>query len=487
MKSLRTVDSYRKLRRQPVWELLAALNGPVIAGVLKTLLSDNERTLASSILHERVSRELESLRVDGEDLPQQAQAYISDWLRSGWLSRKLPAGASEELFELTPAAADAIRFLDSSLTPRKAATESRLATVLTQLARLAEETDANPETRIRSLLRDRKRIDKEIDAVRKGVRVTLPDDRALERAREIIGLSLELTEDFRRVKDEFDKLNRGLRQSLMENEGSRGEVLEALFAGVDVIAESESGRTFTAFWNLLTDREQSGSLSEALEAVTTRPFARRLDSKERKVLLTLTARLLDEGSGVHDVLQNFARSLKTFVQSREFREQRRLHQLLKEASQAAVVAKDSVRPNLLLGYELVLSSSRVRSVSQWVLYDPSERVVDASMPQAEDSGMTLEALGEMLKHSEIDFWTLRGNIRQLLEDHAQVSIGQLLQAFPAEQGLGSVVGYVALGTKHGEVTKDFETVEWIGFDEASRRARLPVIYFLRENQHALAE
>lgn len=116
MKSLRTVDSYRKLRRQPVWELLAALNGPVIAGVLKTLLSDNERTLASSILHERVSRELESLRVDGEDLPQQAQAYISDWLRSGWLSRKLPAGASEELFELTPAAADAIRFLDSSLT-----------------------------------------------------------------------------------------------------------------------------------------------------------------------------------------------------------------------------------------------------------------------------------------------------------------------------------------------------------------------------------
>jgi hypothetical protein len=152
MKSLRTVDSYRKLRRQPVWELLAALNGPVIAGVLKTLLSDNERTLASSILHERVSRELESLRVDGEDLPQQAQAYISDWLRSGWLSRKLPAGASEELFELTPAAADAIRFLDSSLTPRKAATESRLATVLTQLARLAEETDANPETRIRMRL-----------------------------------------------------------------------------------------------------------------------------------------------------------------------------------------------------------------------------------------------------------------------------------------------------------------------------------------------
>ena len=36
----------------------------------------------------------------------------------------------------------------------------------------------------------------------------------------------ELTGDFRKVRDEFDHLNRGLRQSLMENEGSRGDVLK---------------------------------------------------------------------------------------------------------------------------------------------------------------------------------------------------------------------------------------------------------------------
>lgn len=487
MKSLRAVAGYRKLRREPVWELLAAHNGPVIAGVLKTLLSDGGRTLAASILHERVTVELESLRADGEDLPQTAQAYVSEWLRSGWLTRSLPRGASQEVFELTPAAADAIRFLDSSLAPRKAATESRLATVIAQLTRLAEETDPNPESRVRSLLQERDRIDREIEAVRSGARTVLPQDRALERTREAIELSLALTEDFRRVRDEFDKLNRGLRQSLMENEGSRGDVLEALFAGVDVIGQSEAGKTFAAFWNLLTDREQSGSLSEALDAVTSRPFARRLEPGERKFLLNLTARLLDEGSGVHDVLQNFARSLKTFVQSREFREQRRLHQLLKQAGQAALEAKETVRPNLPLGYELALTSSRVRSVAQWVLYDPSERAVDSAMVQAEDSELTLEALGELLKQSEIDFRTLRRNVRQLLRDHAQVSIGQLLQAFPAEQGLGSVVGYVALGTKHGEVTKQSELVEWTGLDETIRRARLPAIYFLRDKQHAFAE
>ncbi len=39
-----------------------------------------------------------------------------------------------------------------------------------------------------------------------------------------------------------------------------------------------------------------------------------------------------------------------------------------------------------------------------------------------------------------------------------MSVGDLLAEFPAEQGLGSVVGYVALGARHGEVTVGSEDV-----------------------------
>lgn len=72
-----------------------------------------------------------------------------------------------------------------------------------------------------------------------------------ERAREVIAFAQDLAADFRNVRDAFDRLNREQRQSLMENDGSRGEVLEHLFAGVDLIAESDPGRTFIAFWRLL--------------------------------------------------------------------------------------------------------------------------------------------------------------------------------------------------------------------------------------------
>jgi hypothetical protein len=477
---MRPLAVLQQLREQPLWRLLAADNAPTYVSLMQSLFFDTQKTLPASALHERLARSLEYLRAGGEHLPQTAQAYVAEWLRQGWLTRRLPAGANEEEYELSVEAADAIRFIATRAVPRVTATESRLAAVIQQLTRLAEETDGNRATRVAALLAERERIDREIEAVRQGKVKALPDERALERAREIIALTDELAADFRRVRDDFDKLNRGLRQSLMENEGSRGDVLEALFAGVDLIGETDAGRTFSAFWRLLTDPVQSEALFEALEAVVSRPFARQLGQGERKFLLNLTGTLMDEGSNVHEVLQHFARSLKSFVQSREFQEQRRLHSLLKQANQAALAAKDAVRPNLPIGYDLALTSSRIRSVAQWRLYDADARVTDTAMSQAAPSEISLEAIGELVRQSEIDFRGLRGNIRAMLERHTQASIGQLLEAYPAAQGLGSVVGYVALGAKHGEVTGEAELVEWRGGDDALRRARVPTIYFMRE-------
>ncbi len=488
MKAARGAAVLRNLRERPLWRLLAAHNGPIVVALLRSLLSESDKTLGGAALHERLTRELEDLRGAGEDMPQTAQAYVADWLKQGFLTRlRLVQGASEEEYELSVEAADAIRFLDSMIKPRSSATESRLAAVISQLTRLAEETDSNPESRVAALVAERDRIDREIEAVRRGTVSTLPDDRALERTREIISLADELAGDFRRVRDEFDKLNRGLRQSLLENEGSRGDVLEALFAGVDLIGESDAGKTFEAFWRLLTDPEQSAALFESVETVTSRPFARHLEARERKFLLGLTSTLMDEGSGVHDVLQHFARSLKSFVQSREFQEHRRLNTLLKEATQAALATKDAIRPNLTLDYELALTSSRIRSVSQWTLYDPAQRLADASMPDAAVSELGLDIVSELVRQSEIDFRTLREHVRAMLERQSQASVRQVLEVFPAEQGLGSVVGYVALGAKHGEVTTEFETVEWTGDDLTIRRARVPTIFFMRERYVELVD
>lgn len=486
MKADKSLATYRRLRQQPLWRLLAAGSGPTVLALLQTHLYDTERRLPASIFHERIARDLEHLRSTGEDWPQTAQAYVAGWLAEGYLERRYPSGASEEEYELSTSTIEAIRFTAGQVKPHSAATETRLGLVIDALARLAEDTDADRQRRVARLRAEQERLEREITAIEQGVLHILPEAAALERTREIIVLADSLAGDFRRVRDQFEQLNRDLRARIMENEGSRGDVLDSLFAGIDLITDSEAGRTFSAFWRLLTDPEQSATLDEALDQLMARDFVGQLDSQERKFLLRLTPTLLDQGGMVHDVLQSFARSLKNFVQSREFLEQRRLTQLLRQAQLAALAIKDEVKATDTLHYSLALTSSRLSSLSQWMLHDPAMQALPSAMQDGEAAPIDLASVSELVAQSEIDFRSLKSQVLKVLELRSQASVADVLRAHPAEQGLGSVLGLLALGSRHGLAGGHTETVEWIGGDRQARRASIPVIYFLKERADELA-
>jgi hypothetical protein len=476
----------RQLRDLPLWKLLASLNAPVVLAVLEDLLLRDEKVVPVSALLERLRQQLQALKLAGEEMPQSAEAYLKLWLDEGWLTRRLPAGAPEELYELTTDAITAIRFLQGVLQPRATATESRLATVMQQLTKLAEDTNPDPTSRRAALLAERDRIDRELDQLGKGIVETLPAERAVERARDIIGLADELVADFRRVREDFDRLNRQLRADLLRNEGSRGQVLEQLFAGMDLIGETAAGKTFYAFWRLLTDIEQATIFSESLLEVLNRGFADGLDAGEKRFLRNLTTKLLDEGGTVHEVLQTFSRSLRTFVQSREYLEQRRFNAVLRESQREALAVKELLRPNQDVGFELWLTSARLRSAAQWGLHDPSERIKAGAMESAPESSMSLQDIASMVRNSEIDFGLLKSNIHKALETSNVISIEELLRVFPATQGLGSVVGYIYLALRFGQVSESKMHVSWSGMDGVDRSALVPAAYFLKDRGHELS-
>ncbi len=485
MKAAKDIVLYKKMRSQPLWCLLATPNAPITIALLQSHLYDTDRILPSSILHERIERDLEELRANGEDLPQTAQCYIANWLLNGFLERRLPQGANEEIYELSTATVEAIRFVGSIELPHSAATESRLALVITSLIKLAEDTDLDQARRIGSLLKERERIDKGLDKAVSGQFLVLPEMVALERTREIINLSDELVGDFRRVRDQFEHLNSDLRRQLMGDIDNRGEILDAMFSGIDLIADSEAGRTFAAFWRLLTDPEQAFSLEKALDQIMSRDFSKQLSLAERKFLLRLTRTLLEQGGLVHEVLQNFARSLKTFVKSREYLEQQRLNQLLKSAQRTALAIKNDVKFTEALSYMLELTSCKFKSCAQWVLFDPQLRALPRDMEYGEQLQIELHMVSELVAQSEIDFRSLKANIRVVLQQHMQASVGEVLKHFPALQGLGSVLGLLALGSRHGVKTDITENVSWIGADNLFRQAKIPKIFFIKERIHEL--
>jgi hypothetical protein len=115
-----------------------------------------------------------------------------------------------------------------------------------------------------------------------------------------------------------------------------------------------------------------------------------------------------------------------------------------------------------------------------VLYDPSLQARPEAMREGESPPVDLKSVSELVAQSEIDFRTLKEHVYSLLEQREQASIGDVLEHFPAEQGLGSVVGLLALGSRHGIKGESVETVTWVGEDDQERSARIPKIYFLRD-------
>lgn len=80
VKADKAIATYRRMRAQPLWRLLASTTGPTVIGLLQSHLYEGERSLPASIFHERIARDLEELRAQGEDFPQTAQAYVASGL-----------------------------------------------------------------------------------------------------------------------------------------------------------------------------------------------------------------------------------------------------------------------------------------------------------------------------------------------------------------------------------------------------------------------
>jgi hypothetical protein len=488
MKPLQYASTFDRLRGEPAWRLLTANLAPEILALLQHLLYDGNRVLPGSVLIERLATELQMFREQGREMSGTATYYVRDWLNEGWLERRLPEGAGEEEYELSTSALQAIHIVAGLHTQRPVATESRLALVISGLQTLARDTDDNEFSRLERLYEERRQIDAQIDAVARGEAPVLDHERAAERVREVIGLARELSEDFRRVRQQFIDLNRGFRERIIQDESSRGQVLNDLFAGVDVIAESAAGRTFTAFWSLLTDPEQSSHLEAAIDSVTRREFMRLLAKEDRVFLAGLTRTLLTRAGSVNNVHTGFARSLRTYVQSREYQEQRRLTRLLHAAKADALAIRDQLRPEKLTGISLQLSSATYRSVGQWKLHNPPLTLSTDDLVAAAEAQISLEDVQAAVEKAEIDFRSLYVNLREILMQYSQITIGGLLQAYPPQQGLGTVVGYLTIGIKHGEISRERqERVQWTTQAGIHRAANIPLVYFLAERREELRD
>ncbi|GHD05734.1 DUF3375 domain-containing protein [Zhihengliuella salsuginis] len=466
----------RLLQESPAWALLRTDTAPVALAVLGTHFSRERRHLAAAELFDAVETDLVDLRARGFDLRQPAAAYCRAWLTDGYLVRR-PGEAREEIYELSDGTLTALRFIDSLAVPRTSVTESRLATIVERIRRLSIDTDPDVSRRIAALQAERNRLDARIEALARGDADTLDEHRAVDQAHDVLSLASELPEDFARVRAELDLINRDLRARLIEEPASRGSVLDDIFRGVDVLAESDAGRSFSAFHSLLLDPEQTTAVDDDLDALLERPFARSLSPENRTQLRRLLPAMQDASGEINDVMTSLSRSLRRFVQSEELAEERLVHQMLREAFGAAGRASSTTRPWTRLPIELALTGVHVTSPSAMKLQNPADSETSEPLEIHETQPADLEALREAVRASEIDMQEVTDNVNSVLAAHGPSTIADILSHRRATQGVASVVGLLVLAEQHATRTRDaVESVSWRTPD-GERRARVPRFLF----------
>lgn len=463
MALLSLIENYKSLRKAPGWKLLASDSGPECVALLQTLLWENERTLPASVFLERLSKSW--TEASSETLSRdEVRALANRWVKEGWLVCRLHAGEKEESYELTAAGEDAIRAITAFRRNRTGPTESRLELITHAVERLASDSDPDVAVRVALLEAEKRAIDERIKAIRAGKSPAITNAAARDRTEEILELCADLQRDFRHVRENFEALNRDFRAEILQSEGSRGEVLGAFFKGYDAIGESDAGKAFRAFYRLLTDQSARASLADALERIAGREFFSTLDRDERRRLVNLPDILFEGAQETNHVMHALARSLREFVQSRSFIEERRITKLLREARNAAHELRDvASRRDALL--EQFLTSAQISSVSQLELDDPEDaRMESSGIRMAGAPGVNLEALLEQIAEADIDYPALMRAVEAALakaeaEGRDRATVGDVLRALPViakPQGLGSIVGLLSLAVRFGETASPLE-------------------------------
>ena len=478
-----TLDHLR--RSHPAWRLLRSDHAALIASFLdRVFIAPNQRVLEQSDLAEALEDELYALRerLGADAFPRPALDYLNDWANpeKGWLRKFYRQDSDEPQFDLTPATEKAIAWL-VSLTERSfVGTESRLLTLFELLRQMSEGTETDPGVRTEELKKRRAALDVEIERAQDGD-IALLDDTALkDRFQQFMQLARDLLTDFREVEQNFRVLDRRVREHIALWEGSKGELLEDIMSERDAISDSDQGRSFRAFWDFLMSSARQEELTLLLERVLALPVVAELnpDTRTRRVHYDW----LEAGEHTQRTVAQLSQQLRHFLDDQAWIENRRIMDILHGIESKALALRDSAPAGNVM--HIADTAAGVTLPMERPLYTPPVRPVIEDVDLESGDGDVDASV--LFSPVVVDKSRLVRHIQRTLRDRSQVTLHELCELEPLQQGLAELVAYLELSCDAFETVVDehsVETVSWQGTTAGGvpvlRRARVPRVIFAR--------
>jgi flagellar motility protein MotE (MotC chaperone) len=473
----RTLEQLRKTN--PAWRLLVADNAPMIVSFLyKTFIQPNVRTMPQQELSSRLADYLYGLRqrLGEESFPRRADQYLDDWASDnrGWLRKYYPPGNDEAHYDLTPPAERAMDWLAGFNQREFVGAESRLMTVIALLREIAEGTELDPGSRIEELGKRKARIEAEIQSIRAGQLPLLDPTQVKDRFQQMAATARSLLSDFREVEQNFRTLDRAVRERIATWEGGKGTLLEEILLQREAIAGSDQGKSFRAFWDFIMSPARQEELSSLLQVVFALEEVKVLTPDRR--LTRIHYDWLQAGEVAQRTVARLSEQLRRYLDDQAWLENRRIMQIIRNIEQSAIAVRGHAPAETFM--ELDDQAPTIAFIMDRPLFTPPFKLRFAQELVAEgDQSLAADALFEQVY---VDKTRLMSQIRWALQTRHQISLADLVEYFPIEQGLAELVAYLSLATEDDAAVIDDRHKQGLSWTDAAgtrRRATMPLVVF----------
>ncbi|MBN2824326.1 MAG: DUF3375 family protein, partial [Campylobacterales bacterium] len=341
------------------------------------------------------------------------------------------------------------------------------------------ETHYSDEERIKALEAQKEAIDNQIEKIKTKQDIRFDSSRIKEHFMLLEETARKLKHDFTQIEYNFRELNTMAMEQIATREDGKAEVLDSIFLMEDSIREQNQGKSFFAFWQLLTDTQKSEKFSQMLDNLYQNEIIKAFDKEQS--LRGLKYELLKNAQKVSSVSSSLIEQLRRYIDDRVWMENRRILELCKSIEKRALSIKENI-PKSKNFYAIKGQKASIESVFEKPLYELKTK--HDFVVNLEQKGSSID-IDSLYQQFFIDEEELHANIKKILLHQPQCSLEDISKAFGIKKGVAEVIGYLSIAKNSDNALIDNDrlvTLQIKDSNENIKSVKMPKVVFVKSSE-----
>ena len=458
-------------------KLLNSDNFALILSFLYLVFKEKRNlTISQNSIEDILDELLYDLNQSYENIyPKEPKEYLNDWTNSGFLKRYYNS-SGDIIYEITPYSQSVLEFVESLEKREFVGSQTKFNIIFELLEELEFETNLSDEEQIKALEEQKEQINQKIKKIKRKEYLKFDSSRVKEQYFQIVEQSRKLLYDFAQIEYNFKELNKEVASKILNFNDSKGKLLSSIFDVEESIRSSDQGKSFFAFWQILTDSKKSERLSQMIDKLYENSAILEIDKS--KSLKNLKYDLLNNAQKISKTTSRLVEQLRRFLDEETVLEHKKILELSKFIQQNVIKQKHNLpKSKHFLSIDGVKAD--IDSVFEKKLYS-IKRVIEFKRELRED--IEEIDLSNFYNLFYIDEEKLKDNITYFLQSKEQVRLKDIIEHFPIKKGVSELISYLTIAQKSSVHIIDSE-IEYLEIeDESSNKkiVKMPKVIFVRD-------